>query len=60
MIDSRYHPRLQSLPLVVISDRIKQLAAEMGFNRIAVAKQASDAAILDVVTMMTGEMGWQN
>lgn len=61
MIDRRYRPALLALPLVVISDRIKQIAAEMGFNRIAVANQASDVAILEAVTMMmTGEMGWQN
>jgi uroporphyrinogen-III synthase len=47
MIRGSYQKRLAAIPLVVISKRISKLAAEMGFMRIAVTENSSDAAILD-------------
>lgn len=43
------HKLLFNLPLIVVSERIKIIAAEMGFKRIVVAEGPSDAAILDTV-----------
>lgn len=43
--DDKY--RLTIIPLVVISERISQLAAQLGFKRIEVAERPSDSAILD-------------
>lgn len=40
---------LRDVPLVVVSDRIKCLAASIGFNRIAVTKSPSDSAIFETV-----------
>ncbi|MGR8999229.1 MAG: uroporphyrinogen-III synthase, partial [Gammaproteobacteria bacterium] len=36
MLDKEYHQKLFAIPLVVISDRIRQIASGMGFKRIAV------------------------
>ena len=41
--------RLLTIPLVVVSDRIRHLAAEIGFTRITVAQSPSDSAILDTI-----------
>lgn len=61
MLDEQYHQNVMALPLVVISDRVGQIAADMGFKRIAVTNSPSDAAILEAVTMcLTGEIAWQN
>lgn len=49
MLDATHHRQLFSLPLVVVSDRIKQLATALGFKRIAVASSPSDEAILETV-----------
>lgn len=47
---------LLSIPLVVVSDRIRRQAFDMGFNRIAVTDSPTDTAILDtVITCVTGE-----
>ena len=37
------------IPLVVISDRMRRLAVEIGFTQIAVAESPSGQAILDTV-----------
>ncbi|HEC73043.1 MAG TPA: uroporphyrinogen-III synthase [Methylophaga aminisulfidivorans] len=42
----------QRIPLVVVSDRIKQHAADCGFNTVAVAANASDDAVIDMLTKM--------
>lgn len=61
MIDERYHQKLLDLPLVVISNRIKQIAVDKGFKRIAVTNDPADVAILEMVIMsITGGIGWQN
>jgi uroporphyrinogen-III synthase len=61
MLEEKYHQRLFEVPLVVVSNRIRQIAADMGFKRIAVASSPSDAAILETVTMcVTGGIEWPN
>jgi len=47
---------LSLIPLVVVSDRIRCIAADMGFNRITVTDSPIDTAILEtVITCVTGE-----
>jgi uroporphyrinogen-III synthase len=61
MLEEKYHHQLFEVPLVVISNRIRQIAADMGFKRIAVTNSPSDVAILETVTMcVTGEIEWTN
>jgi uroporphyrinogen-III synthase len=56
MLDEENKKLLSSIPLVVVSDRIKGIAAEMGFKRITVANSPVDTAILEtVITCVTGE-----
>ncbi|MFA5984226.1 MAG: uroporphyrinogen-III synthase [Methylococcaceae bacterium] len=48
--------RLFNLTLVVISERLGQIAQELGFKRIVVAENAADAAILEsIITVCNGE-----
>jgi len=48
--------QLSLIPLVVVSDRIRYIAADMGFNRITVTDSPIDTAILEtVITCVTGE-----
>jgi uroporphyrinogen-III synthase len=51
MLEEKYHQRLLKAPLVVVSNRIRQIAADIGFKRIAVSESPSDLAILETVTM---------
>ncbi|MEI6707640.1 MAG: uroporphyrinogen-III synthase [Methylococcales bacterium] len=60
MLDAAHHRQLFTLPLVVVSDRIKQLAAELGFKRIAVASSPSDEAILETVNQNNRGIAWPN
>lgn len=47
---------LQSLPLLVVSTRLRQRAECLGFQRIAVSEQADDTAILKtLIDMMNGD-----
>ncbi|TAK63569.1 uroporphyrinogen-III synthase [Methylobacter sp.] len=56
MLDERNSKLLLLIPLVVVSDRIRYIAADMGFNRIAVTDSPTDKAILEtVITCVTGE-----
>ncbi|TAL55238.1 MAG: uroporphyrinogen-III synthase, partial [Methylovulum sp.] len=56
MLGENYHRLLFAIHLIVVSDRIRQMAADMGFKQIAVAAGPSDAAILEAVTKcLTGE-----
>jgi len=43
---------LKALPLIVVSDRIRQTAEQLGFKRIAVSRQPSDSAILETLTTL--------
>ncbi len=46
MLGKKYQQRLAVIPLVVVSERIGKIAAELGFKRIAVTERPSDTAIL--------------
>lgn len=50
MLGRDRRPELLAVPLVVISERMKDLAETMGFKRISVADSPADAAILEKVT----------
>ena len=61
MLGEKDRQRLFDVPLVVVSDRIGQIAADIGFKRIAVTHDPSDTAILETVTMcVTGGIKWPN
>jgi uroporphyrinogen-III synthase len=61
MLEEKYHQRLFQVALVVISNRIRQIAADLGFKRIAVTQSPSDIAILETVSMcVTGGIEWPN
>ncbi len=61
MLNEQYHQQLFWIPLVVISDRIRHIAADIGFKRIAVTNSPSDVAILETVKMcVTGGLAWPN
>ncbi len=49
MLGDECWPQLQTLPLIVMSERIKNLAAETGFQTIWVTPTASQQAILDLI-----------
>jgi len=56
MLGEKNKKLLSIIPLVVVSDRIRCIAADMGFNRIAVTDSPIDTAILEtVITCVTGE-----
>ena len=55
MLDTDYHKKLVKIPLVVISDRISRLAAELGFMRIAVTESPADPAILAATIAIINE-----
>ncbi len=56
MLGDKNNRLLILIPLVVVSDRIRCIAADMGFNRIVVTESPTDAAILKtVITCVTGE-----
>lgn len=42
-------PQLQTIPIIVMSDRVKMLARDLGFQTIWVTQNASQAAILDLL-----------
>ncbi|WP_394753365.1 uroporphyrinogen-III synthase [Crenothrix sp.] len=50
IIGAEAHQQLLKVPLVVMSERIRCVAVEMGFERVAVTKHPSDTAILETVT----------
>ncbi len=56
MLGKKNNKLLTLIPLVVISDRIRRQAFDMGFNRITVTDSPIDTAILEtVITCVTGE-----
>jgi uroporphyrinogen-III synthase len=55
MLGKNYKDNLALIPLVVISERISRLAAELGFKRIAVTECPSDMAILDTAIAIVDE-----
>jgi len=52
MIGAELADNLFAVPLIVISNRIKQLAEESGFETIAVTENPSDIAIIKTVVQM--------
>jgi uroporphyrinogen-III synthase len=52
MLGEKNHQLLLPIPMVVVSDRIGQLAAGMGFKRIVVTENPADTAILETVTIV--------
>lgn len=52
MLGEENNELLLPIPLVVVSDRIRQLATAMGFKRIAVTENPVDTAILETVTIV--------
>jgi uroporphyrinogen-III synthase len=54
MIDLELHDTLYLVPIIVISKRLKEMAKEMGFKHIAVAKSPEDCAITDAVILSMG------
>lgn len=52
MLDKQSAVLLQQLPLIVVSDRIKQLAQQLGFSRVISSQQATDTAIFDTLTTL--------
>lgn len=56
MLQARANLQIKALPLIVMSDRIKQIAEQAGFINIAVTEQPSDAAILQtLIKLLTGK-----
>lgn len=49
-------PQLFSIPLIVMSDRVKELAAREGFQTIWVAATASNQAVLDLLMQRKEEL----
>jgi uroporphyrinogen-III synthase len=60
MLDAAYHRQLFALSLVVVSDRIKRIATEIGFKRIAVATSPTDEAILETINQSNRGIAWPN
>lgn len=52
MVDAASASLLKKLPLIVVSDRIKELAQQLGFAQILVSLQPTDAAILQTLTTL--------
>lgn len=52
MLDKTTADLVRQQPLVVVSDRIRQLALGLGFEHITVSLQPSDAAILETLTTL--------
>lgn len=50
MIGAGARQQLLAIPLVVVSERIRCIAVNMGFERVVVTESPSDAAILEAVT----------
>jgi uroporphyrinogen-III synthase len=56
MLGEKNKKLLSSIPLVVVSDRIRRIAADLSFNRVTVTDSPIDTAILKtVITCITGE-----
>ncbi len=56
MLDEASNASLRKLPLIVVSDRLRQLAQQLGFERITISRQSTDAAILETLTtLLNGE-----
>jgi uroporphyrinogen-III synthase len=47
-----YHTLLMNIPLLVISERIKQIAQTLGFSRVVVSGGPDETAILNTIIML--------
>ncbi len=52
MIHSHWHEQLLSVPLVVISERIKKQAETMGFEKIVVTAGMGDTVVVETLTRL--------
>ena len=50
MVTKSYHTLLFDLPLIVVSDRIKQLATDLGFKHIAVSSPSNEAILKAIIS----------
>jgi len=57
MIGPERQPWLLSMPLVVISDRGGATAMQLGFRRVAVAAETSDAGLVDALCRLAMSLG---
>lgn len=56
MVTKSYHQLLFDLPLIVVSDRIKQLATDLGFKQIVVSSPTNQAILNAIIkNRITGE-----
>ena len=61
LVNTSQQATLRELPLVVISDRIKHLAEDLGFKRIVVTSRPDNAAILEtIIIVCNGGTAWPN
>ena len=49
MLGKKYHEKIFSVPLVVISNRIKKIAENIGFKRVIVTERPADRAIIKAI-----------
>ncbi|MFZ4504349.1 MAG: uroporphyrinogen-III synthase [Methylovulum sp.] len=60
LLSSDCHQKLFTIPLIVVSERIKQIAKELGCEHIIVAASPSDTAIFQAVKkVFNGGIAWQ-
>jgi uroporphyrinogen-III synthase len=52
MLDDFGAAALRGLPMVVVSERIRQTALRLGFKTVAVSRQATDLAIFETLKML--------
>lgn len=61
MLPKMQHNLLKKIPLIVISERIQNIAEDLGFENIMLAQIPSDDAILKTITTIINEEGkWLN
>lgn len=60
LLCSDYHQKLFRIPMIVVSERIKQIAKELGCEHIIIAVSPSDTAIFQAVKkVINGGIAWQ-
>lgn len=55
MIGNKHHQQLFAIPVIVMSNRIRDIAIGMGFHRVSTANNPSDSAILDTIRKLLNE-----
>jgi uroporphyrinogen-III synthase len=56
MVGQGLHDELIAIPLIVISQRLKVLAEQIGFKQITVSEKAEDAAIIETLIKSIAEL----